>query len=321
MLQLDAFKAKLEKVLKSSVTNTKLYATTKQGDTKYISLSEDASDSLLNLFKNQISYLFLDDEITYKLKPIENYNESEAQVYYYFNGENVYEKLNVLYNLQTLASKSPLNFNETNLIDLETFYITISDGEDTITLYKKNYPISVLQRGTTIFFTKDKENIDELKKDVLKIDRNFQFLTINNYIIIANISMLENQLGYSDVITQKAQEAVSVIASLNFLEDIAKLEEMAKTTRIAKKINLTKDSIVLSIIRSDLEKIKSFIDSIEDLKKSLKFNGDGKLKVNTKTGVEKLLKLLDDAYLKSELTETLYDSLVKEKLNNDQTTK
>lgn len=49
-------------------------------------------------------------------------------------------------------------------------------------------------------------------------------------------------------------------------------------------------------------------------KKNLKLTNKDELKVNTKTSVEKLLKLLEDAYLKSELTETLYDSLVKEKI-------
>lgn len=37
--------------------------------------------------------------------------------------------------------------------------------------------------------------------------------------------MLETQLGYDEVITKKAQETVELIFSLDFLEDIAKLEE------------------------------------------------------------------------------------------------
>lgn len=55
------------------------------------------------------------------------------------------------------------NFENTNLDDIETFYITISNGEKNIALYKKNYAINVLRRGKTIFFTKHNENIDELK--------------------------------------------------------------------------------------------------------------------------------------------------------------
>lgn len=312
-MNVDNFKSTLQEILNSDVANIKLYATTKQNETKKISISSDVSDNLLELFKKSIEDMFLDEDKEYRLKPIEDNNDEAAKTYYYFNGENTYERLNVLHNLSSLDDVV-FNFKDTNLDDIETFYITISNGEKTITLYKKNYGINVLRRGKTIFFTKHNENIDELKKDILKIDQSFQFMAIENNILIVNLSMLETQLGYDKVITKKAQETVELIASLDFLEDIAKLEEMVQTKKIAKKINLVKNSQVLNIIQSDINKVKTFIDSIEDLKKSLKFTEDNKLKLNSKIGVERFLKLLDDAYLKSELTEMLYDSLNKEKV-------
>lgn len=312
-MNVDSFKATLQEVLTSDVANIKLYATTKQNKTKKISISSDVSDSLLELFKKSIEDIFLDNNKEYRLKSIEDNNDEAAKTYYYFNGEYTYERLNILHNLSSIDDQI-FNFENTNLNDIETFYITILNGENTITLYKKNYGINVLRRGKTIFFTKHKENIDELKKDILKIDQSFQFMAIENNILIVNLSMLETQLGYDKVITKKAKEAVELIASLDFLEDIAKLEEMIETKRIAKKINLIKNSQVLNIIQSDINKVKTFIESIEDLKKSLKFTEDNKLKLNSKIGIERFLKLLDDAYLKSELTETLYDSLNEEKL-------
>lgn len=312
-MNVDNLKSILQEILNSDVANIKLYATTKQNETKKISISSDVSDNLLELFKKSIEDMFLDDSKEYRLKSIDDNNDEAAKTYYYFNGENTYERLNVLHNLSSL-DEEVFNFENTNLDDIETFYITISNGEKTIALYKKNYAINVLRRGKTIFFTKHNENIDELKKDILKIDHSFQFMAIENNILIVNLSMLETQLGYDEVITKKAQETVELIASLDFLEDIAKLEEMVQAKKIAKKINLVKNSQVLDIIQSDINKVKTFIDNIEDLKKSLKFTEDNKLKLNSKIGVERFLKLLDDAYLKSELTETLYDSLNKEKM-------
>lgn len=315
-MTIDDFKEKLQSILSDEQRNAKLYATTKgtkDAETKRISISTEISDGLLKLFSDRISELFLDDDIVYRLKPIEENDDESARTYYYFHGNNTYEKLNILKNLKSL-DRSFLNFNQTTFADIETFYITISNGENTLTLYKKNYPINVLKRGKTLFFMKDKENIDELKQDVLKIDRSFQFLALDNYIIIVNLSMLENQLGYKDIITQNARDFINVIAALNFLEDVAKLEEMAETARIAKKVNLAKDSPVLKIITSDLDRIKNFIESIDELRKSLKFNADNKLQLNSQVGVEKFLKLLNDAYLRSELTDIRYDSSVKEKI-------
>lgn len=313
-MDVTSFKSTLQELLDSDIANLKLYATTKQGDTKKVSISSDVSDSLLELFKNNITDMFLNEEKEYRLKPIEQSNTEEAKAYYYFTNQTIYEKLEKLHGFNGAQDEEIFNFENTNLNDIETFYISIATEEKSITLYKKNYPINLLKRGKTLFFTKSATTIDEFKNDILKIDQSFQFIACDEHVIIANLSMLEKQLGYDTVITQKAREIVNTIASLGFLEDIVKLQEMTGSTRIAKKLNLIKESQVFSIMQTDVEKVKIFISKIEDLKKSLKFNSENKLQVNSKIGVEKFLKLLDDDYLKSELTENVYDSLSKEKV-------
>jgi hypothetical protein len=313
-MNVTSFKSTLQEVLDSEVANLKLYATTKQGHTKKVSISDEVSDSLFELFKNNITDMFLNEEKKYRLKPIEQSSEEEAKAYYYFTSETIYEKLEKLYGFNCVQNEEIFNFEETNLNDIETFYISIATEAKSITLYKKNYPINLLKRGKTLFFTKSSTSIDEFKNDILKIDQSFQFIACDEHVVIANLSMLEKQLGYDTVITQKAREIVNTIASLGFLEDIVKLQEMTDSTRIAKKLNLIKESQVFSVIQTDVEKVKIFISKIEDLKKSLKFNSENKLQVNSKIGVEKFLKLLDDDYLKSELTENVYDSLNKEKV-------
>lgn len=60
--------------------------------TKKISISSDVSDNLLELFKKSIEDMFLDDSKEYRLKSIDDNNDEAAKTYYYFNGENTYEK-------------------------------------------------------------------------------------------------------------------------------------------------------------------------------------------------------------------------------------
>lgn len=301
----------LKEIFDSNV-NLKLFALRKQGDIKRISISTDASDSLLNLFKDNISATFINDENNYKIKPISMSNAEDANTYYYFEKINIFEKLK---SFQEFTNSDEIfNFSEDNLSDIDVFIITISSSSKRITLYKKNYSINLLKRGKTLFFMNSNTNIDELKKDIIKIDQNFQFISYEDKVLIVNINTLEKQLGYSQVITDNAKKVIEIISSLDLIEDILKLEEMVISTRIAKKINLVKDSVVLNIMKTDVEKVKDFILRIDDLKKSLKFNSEDKLQINTKVAVEKFLKLLDDDYLKSELTENIYDSLNKEKI-------
>ena len=290
-----------------------MYFISKNTNIKFASISDDALNSLLEMFKENIMDIFLNDENNFRLKSIDSANDEDAKTYYFFDSENLYEKISHIVDFNG-EECDPFSFTDMNFSDIDTFLIKIGTASKNIILYKKNYPINLLKRGKTLFFMRSDENIDELKDDILKIDRNFQFLVLGEHVIVTNLSMLESQLGYESVIVKKAEEALLTISAIDFIEDISKLEEMIKSKRIAKKVNLVKDSPVIDIIKTNQSKVVSFIQNHPKLNQSLKFNADGKLELKSKVGVEKFLKLLDDDYLKSELTDLLYDSLNKDKI-------
>lgn len=312
-MQVADLKQTLRTILEDEETILELYLISPDKEIKFSSISDEASSNLLELFKRNINDNLLDDENEYKLKPINEIDDEDAKSYYYFDNENVYEKIEhfTKFNGDDVENFS---FENMNFGDIDTFLIKIGTYVNHIILYKKNYPINVLKRGKTIFFTKSNENIDELKDDILKINGNFQFLVVGEHILILDLKMLETQLGYEDVIIKNAAGALATIGAIDFLDDIGKIEEMAKTKKIAKKINLVKNSPVIDIIKKDQSKVVTFIKNHPELKKSLSFNVAGKLELKTKVSVEKFLKLLHDDYLKSELTDLLYDSLNKDKL-------
>jgi len=315
-MQVDNLKQSLREILENDNTTLELYLISPDKEIKFSSISDEASSNLLELFKNNINTNLLDDENEYRLKSIVDANDEDAKTYYYFDSNNVYEKIEHFTNFNGTDVEN-FSFSEMNFGDIDTFLIKIGTDDKHIILYKKNYPINLLKRGKTIFFTKSNENIDELKDDILKINGNFQFLVLNEHILVLDLNMLETQLGYEDVIIKNAEEALATIGAIDFLDDISKIQEMATSKRIAKKINLVKNSPVIDIIRSDQSKVVTFINTHPELKKSLSFNADGKLELKSKVSVEKFLKLLHDDYLKSELTELLYDSLNKDTLKTE----
>ncbi|MCX6075698.1 MAG: DUF4868 domain-containing protein [Campylobacterales bacterium] len=312
-MEVSSLKKSLEEILGCDEVTLELYLISKENEITFSSISDEASGSLLKLFKESISDTLLNDENEYRLKSIDSANDEDAKTYYYFDSENVYEKISHLANFDS-EGHDTFSFKDTSFSDIETFIIKIGTSEKNILLYKKNYPINLLKRGKTLFFKQSDENIDELKEDILKIDRNFQFLVLNEHILVIKLDMLESSLGYESVIVKKAEEALATIGAIDFLDDISKLEEMVKSKKIAKKVNLVKNSPVINIIRDNQSKVISFIENHPELKKSLKFGEDGKLELKSKVSVEKFLKLLDDDYLKSELTDLLYDSLNKDKI-------
>ena len=315
-MQVDSLKQSLREILENESTTLELYLISPDKEIKFSSISDEASSNLLELFKNNINNKLLDDENENRLKSIDDANDEDAKTYYYFDSDNIYEKIEHFTNFDGTDIEN-FSFAEMNFGDIDTFLIKIGTDEKHIVLYKKNYPINLLKRGKTIFLTKSNENIDELKDDILKINGNFQFLVLGEHILVLDLNMLETQLGYEDVIIKNAEEALATIGAIDFLDDISKIQEMATSKRIAKKINLVKNSPVIDIIRRDQSKVITFINGHPELKKSLSFNSDGKLELKSKVSVEKFLKLLHDDYLKSELTELLYDSLNKDTLKTE----
>jgi len=313
-MQVDSLKETLKDILENSESILELYLISKDKDIKFASISDEASKNLFELFKQNIINTLLDDENEYRLKSIDKANDEDAKAYYYFDSENIYESIEHFIGFNSDGIET-FSFENMNFSDIDTFLLKIGTEEKHIILYKKNYPINLLKRGKTLFFKQSDKNIDELTDDILKIDRSFQFLVLDEHVLVINLKMLETQLGYESVIIKKAEEALVTIGAIDFLDDISKIEEMVKSKKIAKKVNLVKNSPVIDIIKTNQSKVVSFINTHPELKKSLKFNNDGKLELKSKVSVEKFLKLLHDDYLKSELTELLYDSLNKDTLN------
>lgn len=303
----------IKNISDSDQKNLKVFVILKSGKVKKLKISTDASDSLLELFVPHLMEDFVSTDTEYKIKSIDEMNDESANTYYYFDTNNMYERLTT-FQLFT-DTQEVFSFDDAGFRNIEAFFISITAENNRIFLYKKNYPINLLKRGKALHLFNSNENVDEFKEDILRIDRSFQFLAYNGNVLVVNLKVLEQQLGYSDVIIKNAKEILQVISSLDFLADMARLEEMVLTTRIAKKVNRVKNSKVIDVLKADITRVQAFIEKIAELKSSLKFNEHSKLEVNTKVAVEKLLKLLDDAYLKSELTEEWYNSLSKDSID------
>jgi len=315
-MEIENLQEKLSRILNSEDVILELYLISKDKNIRFANISDDGMKSLLELFKQEINSLFLENE--YRLESIDRINDEAANTYYYFDSDNIYEKLEHLIEF-TGDDIENFSFDEMNFSDISTFLIKIATEDEDFLLYKKNYPINLLRRGKTLFFRKSNENIDEVKDDILKIDKSFQFLIIDNHILVLNLKMLERDLGYENIIMKKAEEVLLKIKAIDFIDDISKIEEIikSKNKKIAKKLNLIKDSPVMDIVNTEPSKVIDFIQKHPELKKTFKFDSDGKLEFKSIASVERFLKLLDDDYLQSEITELFYDSVNKYTIKSD----
>ncbi len=134
-------------------------------------------------------------------------------------------------------------------------------------------------------------------------------MIVDNSIITHNINLLQNKFNFEAFIRNESQKTIDLIIGMNIVEDMSKIIEFEGKEKLtnAKKLMKIKDSPVLKMEKSVLiERLKT----LSRYKGKLKIENDV-IQVNTNKDVIELLKILNDDYLISELTEKSYESSSK----------
>jgi hypothetical protein len=151
-----------------------------------------------------------------------------------------------------------------------------------------------------------------MSDDVLRIYPDYDFFKLNEQLFIRNINVLEKFFSFHEVIKATAEKTLDVIEAAKIIEDISSLEEMIEDISFARKLTkIGAHSPVINKIPAN--SIIEFVDNYPTLRGKFEFNNDRtRIKLTTKKSKKLFLKLLNDDFLKSQLTELHYDSLAKE---------
>ena len=132
--------------------------------------------------------------------------------------------------------------------------------------------------------------------------------------------MLEKNLGFKQIIKQRAQEAAKLITSLDILDDNDVLSEMIDDPSSARKLAKIINSSAIFKLGIKKESIINFTKHTPELIGKFKYSEDGnKIKLSTNKSKAEFLKLLNDSFLRSELTKQYYDVSAKNNITQDST--
>lgn len=209
------------------------------------------------------------------------------------------------------------SFNDDDLSKIKAFIICLGNEANKVVLYKKHYPISLMRQGSYYGLVPSDTRLERFTDNVIKINETVEFILVNDALIVLSLKTFQNSFGYDQIIRNKAEENLLTIAATNLLEDIEQLRELTSELKYAKKImSIRHHSPVLNIPFND---VKTFIQNHPKLKRRIKFNGDqSRIDLQTRTSKELFIKILNDDFLKSELTQLLYDSLKKAAMDNNE---
>lgn len=302
----------------SQTTNAILYFLLKVGDEyklKKADLEREAQVELTAKEKQEIDEPFLSEEL--KIKDLTTSDERRDIVYLY-NLAPIPEELQFLFSvLDSNFRVETFNKREDSLNDLKAMIVAIGDGDNSSSIYKFHFPTNTYHtKGLSIYNAQTgTSRFEKLDKEVVRVGNSYEFINIESQIYVTNLKILEKFFGYKDATKKTASENLKKLEARGLIENIELLEkritELGDMTFSRKVIRALSHSPVIEKVSN--EHILSFVENHKLLGKKIKLNNDKtKMILSTKVSQNYFMKLLNDDYLKSELTDLDYEAPSKD---------
>lgn len=240
------------------------------------------------------------------------------------------ERKNTLYQYDFSKSEMPFEFSITEkalafkankkitkykikdqkLNNIKAAVVILSEGtKRSVAFYQHVFPVSLLGPDKGVLnITTHNTRLVELEQDILKLNTKFVFMQVKNHYFVENVGVLETNLHFKKAINSRAKVYAQKIAKMKLVEDPTMiLERIDKEPSYAKKlVTAYKNSVVLQLGISNKDMI-AYAQSQDYYKDHLKPNTAGtSFVVDKVTQSKRFIELLNDNFLKSELTDEHY---------------
>ena len=221
---------------------------------------------------------------------------------------------------QATKEVEKFNFEQDNLSRLCGYIIYIGSMEDGVSLFKKHYPISLIKRDSFLLGAiKSKQRFELVTgDDIIRLNGAVQLFRINGEIFVIDIKVLERNMGFNQLIYKAADETVQAIEELAIIEDIQVLRDSAEDIAFARKLSRVKKSSPIFKLNISKETIIEFTKTTHDLSGRFKYSEDGnEIRLDTKKSKDAFITLMNDAFLRSELTKQFYEAKAKDNITQN----
>lgn len=170
-----------------------------------------------------------------------------------------------------------------------------------------------MQEAHSSFF-KDNDMFKRQKENLLRISPVIHMIMVDDEILLLDMKKLESALGLKDILAREAERDIQSVMDKGLVTNNQHLMRICEKTSMCKKLRhaLTQSKVILNGIDN-----RRIIEFAESKREKLKFNfneAKNAFDIRSKTEAERFIKLLDDDFLRSELTQEDYDSYDKESL-------
>lgn len=283
---------------------------------KMADIDQNDQESLKNQFLDHLKETIV-TKSDLKINDISRIDERKNFIFRYDYDEQP-DDFEMFNTIKTQDEFEIFSFAHDKLEEIFGVVFILNLNDLTLISYKQNYPINLYKRdGKSMGLWKSKvwkskERLVQVPEDILKVYPNCDFFFLNDDLFIRNVKVLERQFSFEKIINNKATEAIDLIKAVDWIEDITVFEGRLNDLTFARKLaQIGQYSIVLNNL--NFNDVANFIDNYPPLMGKIDFNStQTKVILNTKKSQNLFLKLLNDDFLTSLLTDKNYDSANKD---------
>lgn len=204
-------------------------------------------------------------------------------------------------------------FEKDNLNEIDAIIFRVGTEDNYLNTYRKNIPLNVYKQGRgALYITKSNTQFTILKDDLLKLDNKIDMLRIGEEVYVLNVKFLERYGDFKDKLEKEAHSSVEAIKGLDLLDNPNLIDvRIGNDVTFARKLaKVNNTSPVFSLPKS---RVITFAKNHVTLKKTFKFTEEDKIKIESKKSQDLFIRLLNDDFLHSLLTDNDYVTPAKDK--------
>ena len=309
-------KAEIEKLNHDSPLYLTMYFVFKGVETPIIKMV-DLDPTLVISLAEKFKKFLLDNYVSNDLKTGNLSSADERDYDYLIFDIDIPSPLDQLKKVSDNPDLPKYKYSRDKNLSLDGFIFIMGNAEIQFSAYKEHYPVDIVNRETFTLLGHIKIKQDDTRfvsasdSDILKISDKLDFIQTDNTLYVLNSKILERNFKVLNILNKMAGDFINQINN-NLVDNVAFIHEIIslKPAFARKVLRVNKNSPVIGL---PFNNIKAFVEAHPHLVGKLGFNANGdKFLLNSVVSAELFIKLMDDDFLKSELSQQLYDSIAKD---------
>lgn len=291
-----------------------IYACFEEQAPKKLDIRAEDLPPIRELFVNSVNNAIITQE-EFTVIPLSTADERGSCFYEY--DLDLPEELQFLGSVIGNDEIEKFNLDNDVFTKINALVIVLADSNNEISLYKKLFPVEVVGRAGYMLW-KSNQRLERFKEQLLRISPSFQVLQVEKSTIILDLKTIEKSFGFHDIIKREATIGLKAINNLGIVSNIDTLEELIDDVSFARKLTkIARNSPVIQRCIPNVS-IIAFSRTHPAIKNKIRYTPDGtQFALDTKVSKNLFVKLLNDDFLTSELTQLYYDSLAKDNIENE----